>query len=632
MGFNVDVFGAIDWLKKYKKKAWNVPHPRNEDFTGRTEKIKQLSDNLLKWNKTITLTQVVEGMGGVGKTQIALEYAHRFQGQYKGVWWIRSEEPATLAKDYADLAQHLDISEDIIKSPDQQVKIAAVKDWLNNNSSWLFIFDNAEEQKALEPYFPTLHKGHVLVTTRNQNCQGGHLLQVDIMDEETAVEFLHTKTKLKNNDGAKELAETLGYLPLALEQAGAFIKERKKSYEEYLKLYTERQEELLKRGDNITDYEQTVFTTWDVSREKLEEESPAGASLLKLCAFFAPDDIPLDTIRKEGEFLPKLLQKAAEDDLAWDDALQAVKRYSLATIEKEELSLHRLLQSVMRHKMTKKEQKSFAGTAVKVLQNAYPFKEHQLETWEESGRLLPHAIAATNHAEELQSELGKTASLLDLAGEYLRIRADFEFARRLGERALMIGEKVHGKKSSEVALYANNLGSTFYQQGNLLKARELFEQALTIVEKVHGKEHSEVAIRLNNLGMVELELGSLIKARGLFQQALEIDETAYGKEHPKVAIRLNNLGAVEKDLGNLDEAKDLCQRALEIGETTYAKDHPKVANRLNNIALILKEEGNVGEARKLFQRALNILTTVHGSDHPLTIQCRKNIESLDNGS
>ena len=599
----------------------NILRERNLNFTGRKDTLETLRDNLLK-GENAALTQVMKGMGGVGKTEIALEYAHEYVDEYTVIWWLRSEEPESLAEEFAALASRLDISPDIRNSVDQKQRIQAVKAWLDNHKDWLLIFDNVEEEETIQKYLPPLHKGHIIVTTRRETWQGGVSIPVDIMDEKTALDFLHKKTGTAPDNKAKELVQELGYLPLALEQAGAFMKVRRVGYGEYLSLFQTRMKEMLKQGKVATGYEQTIFTTWDISREKLQEESPAGEELLKLAAFLAPENIPLQTIRNEKEFLPELLRKTAEDDLLWGEMLESLQHYSLAAMAREEnsnqtlLSLHRLFQSVIFHKMSEEKQKEYAGIAVKILRSAYPFKEHQLETWKPSGDLLPHALAAANHGEKLWVEPKKSASLLNLSGDYLRIRADFEASRKLIERALHIAEIACGKESTEVALYANNLGFVYKIQGNFTKARELYELALRIIEKVQGKDHPHVLIHLNNIGEIYFFEKNFSEARKLFQRIVDIHEKKYKNGHPNVAVSLNNLGMAEQSLGNLEDAKKLHQQALDINKKEHGEDHPTVARDLNNLAGIYQDKGNGKEAIKLYKQALKIYRKKLGEKHP----------------
>ncbi|HUW67550.1 MAG TPA: TIR domain-containing protein, partial [Candidatus Nanoarchaeia archaeon] len=241
---------------------WNVPHNRNPNFTGREEHLAKMKD-ALNSGKPAALTQAMHGLGGVGKTQLALEYAYRNAAEYDIVWWIRSEEHATLAADYASLAEELDLREkDAI---DQQVIIKAVKHRLEQIPKWLLIFDNAKDLAEVRKYIPQGETGHLLITSQNPSWRGiATPLDVRVLKREESVDFLLNRTGYTDRDAAGALAEALGDLPLALEQAGAYIEVKGRTLLDYLNLFTVHKNKLLNRAGPSTDYPDTVATTWDL--------------------------------------------------------------------------------------------------------------------------------------------------------------------------------------------------------------------------------------------------------------------------------------------------------------------------------------------------------------------------------
>ena len=518
-----------------------------------------------------TQTSAITGLGGVGKTQLALEYSYRNADDYRVVWWVRSEEPATLAADYAGLAARLNLPEK--GSQDQRITVEAVRRWLEENDGWLLVFDNVREPENLGEYLPKTGKGHVIITSRNPNWGGtAKTLLVDVFSRDESIEFLLSRTGQK--DGADALAEALGDLPLALEQAGAYIQETGISLSAYLKLFQERHEELLRRGKPDA-YPDTVATTWDLSFEKASEEVPASADLLNLCSFLAPDDIPKSLLTGGVEHLPETLASAVKDKMALNDAIAALKRYSLMTVADDTLLVHRLVQAVARDRLSDEERKRWAEAAVRLVNGAFPQKSQDVRTWDECSALLPHALAAAGHSEELEVAPKPTSRLLNQAGLYLRGRAEFSEAKSAYERALEIGEKALGTDHPWVATYVNNLGGVLEDLGDLAGAKKSYERAIEIGEKVYGPDHPTVAIRVNNLGGVLRALGDLAGARKSFERALEIDEKVYGPDHPSVARDVNNLGRVLQDMGDLAGARKSYDRALEICRKRFGEDHPK---------------------------------------------------------
>jgi hypothetical protein len=327
-------------------KFLNIPYLRNPNFTGRGALLANLHSALTSGeNGSLTQAQVMTGLGGVGKTQLALEYTYSFMDDYDIVWWVRSEEPTTLAADYARLANDLNLPEK--DSTDQTVTINAVKHRLeNNDSKWLLVFDNAQEPKDIEAYIPRKGAGHIIITSRNPNWNSlARSLAVLLFDREESVKFLLKRTGQDDDKAAGLLAETLGDMPLALEQAGAYIVAASISIADYLTRFKEKSKEILKLGEP-TCYPHTVATTWLVSFEAVQNESPVSAGILNLCSFLAPDDIPRWLLNKDSKHLPEPLASAINDVLILDKGIKTLRRYSLINATKDGFSIHRLVQSV----------------------------------------------------------------------------------------------------------------------------------------------------------------------------------------------------------------------------------------------------------------------------------------------
>ena len=595
----------------YIGPASNVPS-RNPNFTGREEELKSLRDSLVEGG-TAALTQAITGLGGVGKTQLAIEYATRHRDDYQVVWWVVAETPAQLAEDFAALAKSLDLPEK--DEQDQRIVTQAVCRWLAGHGGWLLVFDNAPDAESLTDYLPG-DKGHVIITSRDPEWSViAKEMPVAVWPRNESIEFLGKRIG-RRDDPAGDLAEELGDLPLALEQAAAYIKRTGSSLEDYLKLYRDRREALWPDEKPPLGYSHTVGTTWTVAMEGLEKEEPAAAELLNLLAFLAPDDIPRDLFAKGAEHLPDSLAKVVTDELALNPAIAALRHYSLITAEGDALSLHRLVQAVTRDRLSEEERGKWAAATVRLLNAAFPFDQYDPATWEESGRLLPHALVAAGHAEALHVATEETGNLLNQAGTYLWRRAEFAAAKAAFERALAIDEKAYGPDHPEVARDVNNLGTVLQDIGDLAGAREHYERALAVDEKAYGPDHPKVAIRVNNLGSVLQDMGDLKGAKEHYERALAVFEKTHGKEHPQVATAANNLGNVLQDMGDLKGAKEHFERALTIFEQAYGSEHPQVATAANNLGDALQDMGDLEGAREHYERALGIDEKAYGPDHP----------------
>ncbi len=606
--------------------VWNIPHNRNPNFTEPGNRLKELRGAFASGN-TASLRQCLMGLGGAGKTGLALEYCYRNASEYAIVWWIRSENPETLSTDYAALAAKLGLPEADAK--EQPAIVAAVRDALQHRHDWLLIFDNANAPDDLLDLLPS-SRGHVLITSRNPAWRRvATPLPVTKWLPEVAIEFLLKRTGQTDAQAAGEVAQEVDYLPLALEQAGAYIDSTATTLSSYLILYRKHRLTLLRRGRTQVANRATVETTWELAFQQIEKESPAAAALVNLCAFFAPDDIPRDMIVAGADDLPEPLRETVADELSFEDAIGVIRRYSLIeSTGGASLSMHRLVQAVARSRLDAEGQKRWAEAALEIVNSAFPFDGNDVRTWTECARLLPHARSAMDFAQSLEVGSESTARLSSHLGTYLKGRAEYEEAKAAYERALMIGEKAFGPDHPTFAIMVNNIGSVLQDLGDLAGAKAAYERALKINEKAFGPDHPTVATRVNNLGAVLRALGDLAGAKAAFERALKIDEKALGPDHQAVAIRVNNLGSVLQDSGDLAGAKAAFERALKIDEKAFGPDHPEMATDVNNHGGVLRALGDLAGAKAAFERALKIDEKAFGLDHPTVANRVNNIGSV----
>ncbi len=328
--------------------VWNVP-ARNPNFVGRRDDLDRLVRDLRR-GVTVTVHSL-HGLGGVGKTQLATEYAHAHAADYDLVWWFAAEEPTVLPDQFAVLAERLGLELD----GEPQALRAGVHDALRGVAGWLLVFDNAERAEDIRGWLPTAPMpagipGHVLVTTRRYGfAKLGQVHDLDVVEPAEAVELLRARASALDADIAGRIAEELGRLPLALEQAAAFIDRTGMPGTEYLDLVRTRADLLYSRGRTDSDG-RLLAGLWDVSIESVKTENPAAAQLLDICAYLAPEPIPLDLFTGHPEHLPDPLATAARDPLAFTETVAVLVDYSLAKRTPAGLQLHRLVQGALRER------------------------------------------------------------------------------------------------------------------------------------------------------------------------------------------------------------------------------------------------------------------------------------------
>jgi tetratricopeptide (TPR) repeat protein len=392
----------------------------------------------------------------------------------------------------------------------------------------------------------------VLVTSRNPNWQPlAATVSVDVWPRADAIAFLQRRASLDPDD-ADALAEALGDLPLALEQAAAYLQQTATAPGDYLDLLATRARELFALGRPATS-EQTIATTWTISLHRLRDQTPGAEDLLALCAFLAPDDIPRTLTAEHPDRLPERLAATVRDPLAYQQAIAELRRYSLLKTSQDgqALSVHPLVQAVTRQQLDPTQQQQWATAALHLLRAAFPARNADPDAWPDYARLLPHVVAVTGHTSAGDIDVDETGCLLTEAGWYLWQRGDYRQARSLFERALSIREARLGADHPDTAQSLSNLGGVLSeQQRDLDRARSLLERALAIREARLGPDHPDTAWSLTNLALVSRDQGDLDGARALFERALAIWEARLGADHPHIVRSRERLAAVVAALEN----------------------------------------------------------------------------------
>jgi tetratricopeptide (TPR) repeat protein len=595
-------------------------------FTGRNQVLVGLRGRLQRGRPV-----VLYGLGGVGKTQAVLAYVARHQRAYDIVWWVRAEQPSTLAGDYARLAYALGLPEHA--DPDQQVVVSAVRSWLSRHHRWLLVFDNATSDHTLLSLLPDPLGGQVLATSRSQLWPDADVVQVEPWSSAESLAFLDRSLNEASTDNPhseqdrKALAAELGHLPIALDQAAAFLQNTGWPLARYLEQLRSEPGKLLDlRG--LADDERTIAKTWMVALNRLREVRGAE-ELLTLCAFLAPDDLSRTLPIEGAEVLPDGLRQVVSEQVALERAVLALRRYSFVTATNKTLTVHRLVQAVVRDNLDADGWRVWAGAAVRLIAAAFPKgKLSDPAVWRQCASLLPHALAAANHAQHGEVEPAATSKLLNRAGSYLEARGWFSEAQQALERALALDEATFGPEDPTTANSLSNLGSVLRAQGDLPRARCLLERALAIREASFGADDPRTADSLDNLARVLREMADRSGARALLERALAIREAHLGADDPRTADSLNNLGIALLDLADLKGARGLFERALAIREASLDPNHPEIATSLNNVAEVLHAQGDHGRARSLYERALANYEASLGPDHPTTASTIFNLAAI----
>ena len=558
---------------------FTVPYPRHTCFKGRDDDLDNLRDLLVNGKKT-ALTQVIRGLGGIGKTQTAVEYAYRHKDDYKAILWVKAETELDIRQDMAEIARELKLA-DAEAKPDDAAR--ALKIWLERTSDWLLVFDNADHPKLLKPVMPRASDGHVLLTSRASASEFDALhirssIELPLLSVDHAVEFLLERTERVGcdkgeSDAARDLAEELGLLPIALEQAGAYIHELQLSFVGYLDKYRNRKQrlELLERGrPRMGDYPQSVATTWQVNFEEVEEESKPAADLFRLAAFLGPDNIPfelfLDGASAADCSSAKAVTESDDPDLALREALAKLERFSLVTVNGDEktFSIHRLVQEAIKHAMNDADRRSWAERAVNMANEAAP--DPEFEKWDLYRRLTRHAVAMLGHVKAFDIQTRAAGRLANQAGYFLYDQAEYAEAEPLYKQAMEIDRTALGEQHPDYATSLNNLAGLYRAMGRHTEAEPLYKQAMEIKRTALGEQHPGFAVSLNNLALLYNDMGRHTDAEPLYKQAMAICRTALGEQHPHYAVVLRGLAGLYDKMGRDADAAELKRQLDSLSE------------------------------------------------------------------
>jgi tetratricopeptide (TPR) repeat protein len=653
-------------------------HPRNLPyvslgplFKGRNRVLSELHEVLSdKSNRATCPIQacVLIGLGGIGKTRLAVEYAWRHLDQHTGSLYVSADSRENVHRGLAGLSAPHILNLPEYSQKDEEVQAAAVVRWLGDHPGWLLICDNADSPEAayeIETLRTRLSHGRLLITSRFAEWPDSLArVGIDTLDRAACAAFLVERTQerrrpLPKDDAlANDLGDLLGGLPLALEQAGAFISYRRCSLADYIHQWQSEDGRMQQWSDpRPTNYPHSVAVTWNVTVQRLPPESRA---ILRLVSWLSPDPIPwsLFTGEQAGilfdrslhfaitNFFRRMLRAArsvphkrlrqrSEREPAFFGetpagiGLAALSAYSMIKLQPqtEPFAVHPLVQEITRLRLSHRSRRTWLKLAIVLVHYVAPRDPADATTWASWDALTPHVIACIRHG--IAFNIGRPLPRLinDLA-VLLYAKALYPEAEALMRDALLIEERIWGRGHPRVAIRLNNLGRMLTETNQLDEAEPLLRRAVAIDEHRYGPSHPELASKLNNLGLLLFTTNRLEEAEELFQRALDIDERSFGPIHRTIARDLSNLAEILKRTGRLGEAEPLMRRALAIEEATSPQDHPNVGRALNNLSLLLLDTNRLSEAEPLLRRAVAIDEKVYGPVHPSFATALSNLACL----
>ncbi|MER6155584.1 FxSxx-COOH system tetratricopeptide repeat protein [Streptomyces sp. NPDC001868] len=605
---------------------WHAPQ-RNANFTGRGLILDQLREQLHGgMSVVLPRPQALFGLGGVGKTQLALEYAHRFMADYDLVWWTSAEHEDNVVASLAQLGNSIGAAggEDLsLVSQEAVQKLARGEP----TKRWLLVFDNADDPEDLVRFLPAGGGGHILVTSRNQAwAQKAAPLPVDVFLRQESVEHLSVRATSLSAEEADRVAEAVGDLPLAVEQAAAWLAETATPVDEYLNALADQTTHVLDLNPP-TAYPTTVAATWNISIGRLAERSPAAVRLLQLCAFMAPEPISRDLIySREMRNELRKVDPVLQESLMVGQVMREIGRFALAKVDQDDrtIQIHRLVQAVIRSQLDEEQQRHARHVVHTVLAGARPDKDEPTDdpdNWPKFEVIWPHLRASDIRS---CSEDEPRRLLIDRV-RYLWKRGAFPAAQNLAEELLAHWGSLLGEDDRQYLFLRCQLANVLRSRGRFVEAKNIDEDLLERQTRILGPTDAHTYITTSSLASDHAALGNYRKAEKLARDAHKGFSQLLNEAHPRTLMAANNLALALRMVGLYDDAREIDQNTYDRRKKVLGPHHPYSLSSASSLGRDLREVGLYTDSVTLLSEAYASHKSALSKDFPGTLSCAKSL-------
>ncbi|KAI9775123.1 MAG: hypothetical protein M1839_001434 [Geoglossum umbratile] len=639
--------------------SWQVSH-----FVGREELLGAIDDHMNASRNSGPATVVLFGMGGQGKTQLALEYCRRQAGRYRAILWIDATSPHTVARSFGTIANKISKSKRVFS--DEEAKISFVKDTLETWSSWLLVFDNFDDPSAfkdIKAYFPKPTKGGAfLVTSRHMDSERlGNVVAVRGMTEDEGMDFLFQRSRQERNGEsaayARAIVQRLGCLPLAIDQAGGYIRARRLPFSMFMEHYDNRRETVLKITPELWEYRKrlaggedetsmSVFTTWEMCFAQIGGSDRGRDSirhLLALSAFLntanATEDIFktlfLATRSSPPEWMEILTTNGNWDSFKFHDTIADLSKLSLIQSvdfrgSRCHFSIHPLIRDWVRLRLDLQCRKEFVVEAVMAVTHLIDAETNPSTSLQQKREIVSQIDACIqNDAEFLdwENQLGSERMRYPAIkfGIFYNTQGRYKDAELMFGRILERYERGDWPKFPDTLSASMNLANVYRNQGQYKEAEALYKVVLDSNRDELPADHPDTLYTTEGLAIVYTAQGRHKEAEDLYRQVLDKREKQLGLDHIDVFRTVEGLSNVYRIQSKFRDAEELCKRALDGYTTQLGPDHPDTLRTIESLAIIYRNRGRYDEAEALYESSLQGYETQFGPNHPYTLRLIMNL-------
>ncbi|KAL5371635.1 hypothetical protein DPSP01_014120 [Paraphaeosphaeria sporulosa] len=631
--------------------------PEAAQFVAREEELSKMHDLLHGHSSRAAV--VLHGLGGIGKTQLAIEYIRRYKEKHTAIFWLNAKDEDSLQLSFRNITQEVlkyhpwtRTLSDVDLEGDLNRVVSAVKAWLDlpGNARWLLIYDNYDNPRNpgssdgsamdIRRYLPESDHGSIIITTRSARVTQGRRLHVQtLIGLGDGLEILANTSRregIKNDPDAKALVLKLDGLPLALSTAGAYLEHVTISCAEYLRLYETSWLELQTTSPTLSSYEdRSLYTTWQVTFDQIRKQNAASAQLLKLWAYFDKQDVWFGLLRHAHSADDKWIKKLTENILSFNEAVRLLCEYGLAHPEPSfgqssgsaGYRVHSCVHTWTISVLNRDWNDDLVRLALTCVASEVPSKDVD-KWWFLQQRLLKHAARHEQFITNGNMDVQRIQWALHSLGDLYRNQGKLAEAEAMYDRALQGREEALGARHTSTLDTVNNLGLLYADQGRLVEAEAMYDRALQGREEALGSRHISTLETVNNLGALYADQGRLAEAEAMYYRALQGKEKALGARHISTLETVNNIGALYADQGRLAKAEAMYGRALQGYEEALGPKHTSTLSTVNNLGILYWNQGRLAEAEAMYGRALQGYEEALGPRHISTLDTINNLGLL----